>query len=193
MGGTFDPVHRGHLIVADLVRSRLELETVVFVPSHCPPHKSPAEITPAEQRYAMVLLAISTTPYFTCLRIEMERACPTYAGDTIEALKNLYGPDWELYFITGLDALPAIVNQEQSRTYPGQCRFVAATRPGYDKKIIETRIPVAFKPHVMIVEEPALAVSSTEIRQRVKEHLPIKHLVPDAVRDYIYANGLYRQ
>lgn len=193
MGGTFDPVHRGHLIVAELIRSRLELETVVFVPSHCPPHKKSNEITPAELRYAMVQLAISTTPYFTCSRIEMERSCPTYAGDTIEAFKKLYGTDREIYFITGLDALLNIVSRARARTYPGQCRLVAAARPGYDKTAITARIPGEFRPYVMIVEEPALAISSTEIRQRVKAHLPIDHLVPDAVRDYIYANGLYRQ
>jgi nicotinate-nucleotide adenylyltransferase len=193
MGGTFDPIHRGHLIAAELIRSSLELETVVFVPSHCPPHKALDEITPAELRYQMVLLAISATPGFSCSRIEMERGCPTYAGDTIEAFRTLYGDDQEIYFITGLDALPTIVDRERSRTYPGQCRVVAAARPGYDEAAIAVRVPDEFRPYVMIVEGPTLDVSSTEIRKRVRDGLPIGHMVPEAVRDYIYANGLYLQ
>jgi len=193
MGGTFDPIHRGHICAAETVRLRFDLQTVVFVPSQCPPHKKLSEITPAEHRYAMVQLAIAAMPCFSCSRIEMERCCPTYAGDTIEAFKILYGPEWEIYFITGLDALLNIVSRERARTYPGQCRLVAAARPGHDKTAVAARIPEEFRPYVTIVEEPALAISSTEVRQQVKAQLPIDHLVPDAVRNYIYANGLYRQ
>jgi nicotinate-nucleotide adenylyltransferase len=141
----------------------------------------------------MVQLAINTTPYFSCSRIELERSCPTYAGDTIEAFKKLYGTDQEIYFITGLDALLNIVSRERARTYPGLCCFVAAARPGYDIRSVEERVPEEFRPYVAIVGEPALAISSTQIRQRVQAGLSIDDLVPDAVRDYIYAHGLYRQ
>jgi nicotinate-nucleotide adenylyltransferase len=193
MGGTFDPIHWGHLRVADSIRAQFKLDKVIFIPSQCPPHKSISDIAPVEHRYAMVELAIAENPFFEASRIEIDRNCPTYAGDTIEAFKKLYGADGELYFITGIDALLTIVDQERSRTYPGLCRFVAAARPGYDSRAVEKRIPEEFRPYVIIVEELAPAISSTEIRQRVKDHLPIEHLVPDAVRDYILTGGLYRQ
>lgn len=191
MGGTFDPIHFGHLKIAEMIRLQFELEKVIFVPSHCPPHKSITDIAPVEHRYEMVNRAIAGNPFFEASRIEIERGCPTYAGDTIEAFKKMYGTNGELYFITGLDALLTIINRDRSRTYPGICRFIAAARPGYNKEEIGKHIPDDFQPSIAIVEEPALAISSTEIRRRVKARLSIAGMVPEQVKNYIIAHQLY--
>ncbi len=192
MGGTFDPIHNGHLTVAGLIQTKFALDKVIFVPSHCPPHKSLSEIAPVEHRYAMVRLAIDAYPYFEASRIEIDRDCPTFAGDTIEAFKRMYGRDCGIYFITGLDALLNIVNWERARTYPGICQLIAAARPGYNEATIEARIPPDFKPYISIIEEPSLALSSTDIRRKIRAGEPIDSMVPAAVRDYILKWGLYR-
>jgi nicotinate-nucleotide adenylyltransferase len=191
MGGTFDPIHFGHLTVAELIRSKFDLEKVIFVPAYCPPHKSMNYITAAEHRFAMVSEAIAGNSSFEASNIEKGFNCPAYAGDTIRAFKELYGKDSEIYFITGLDAVLTIINWDKSKTYPGLCQFVAATRPGYQKPEIEKRIPHDFRPYVTIIEEPALSISSTEIRHRVKTDQSIDTMVPKAVMDYIYRVGLY--
>ena len=192
MGGTFDPIHLGHLRVAEVAQSQFFLEKVVFVPARCPPHKSIKDITPVEHRFAMVELAIKDIPYFESSRIEMQRSCPSYAGDTIKAFKEKFGKECQMYFITGLDALLAIINWYKARTYPGLCHFVAATRPGYNRKEVEKRIPNDFLPYITIIEEPRLLISSTEIRSRVRAHKSIDEMVPKAVRDYISKWGLYQ-
>jgi len=191
MGGTFDPIHTGHLTVAEVIRSQFALDKVIFVPSQCPPHKGLSDIAPVEHRYAMVNLAIANNPFFESSRIEIDRLCPTYAGDTIEAFRKMYGKNWKLYFITGLDALLSIISQDRSRTYPGICHFIAAARPGYDSEAIEKSINPDFKQSITLIEEPALAISSTEIRERIKAHLPIENMVPAVVREYIANRGLY--
>jgi nicotinate-nucleotide adenylyltransferase len=191
MGGTFDPIHFGHLAVAEFVRSKFDLEKVVFVPAYCPPHKSMNDITAAEHRFAMVSAAIAGNSYFEASKIEMGCNCPTYAGDTIRAFKKTYGKESEIYFITGLDSVLTIINWDKSKTYPGLCNFIAAARPGYNREEIEERIPHDFRPYVTIIEEPSLSISSTEIRHRVKTDQPINNLVPKIVMDYIYRMGLY--
>jgi len=192
MGGTFDPIHLGHIKVAQIARARSRLRKVIFVAAHCPPHKSIKDITPAEHRFAMVELAIKDIPYFESSRIEMERSCPSYAGDTIKAFKERYGVDWQIYFITGLDALLTIINWDRARTYPGLCNFIAATRPGYNRKEIEKNVPVDFLPYITILEEPSLSISSKEIRSLVRAQKPIGDMVPKAVKDYIFKWALYQ-
>ena len=192
MGGTFDPIHLGHLKVAEVAQSRFSLEKVVFVPASCPPHKSIKDITPFEHRYEMVNLAINDIPHLESSRIEMEISCPCYAGDTIRAFKERYGKDWQIYFITGLDIFQNIMDRDRSRTYPGLCQFIAATRPGYNREEIEKSIPVDFLPYITILEEPRLSISSTEIRSRVKAQKPIDEMVPESVRDYISNWELYQ-
>ena len=192
MGGTFDPIHLGHIKVAMAARLRFHLEKVIFVAARCPPHKSINDITPSEHRYAMVELAIKDIPYFESSRIEMERNCPSYAGDTIKAFKEKYGDNWQIYFITGLDALLTIINWDRARTYPGLCQFIAATRPGYNREEIGKRIPSEFVPYITIMEEPRLSISSTTTRSRVKAHQSIDEMVPEDVRDYIITRGLYQ-
>ena len=192
MGGTFDPIHLGHLKVAEVAQSRFSLEKVVFVPARCPPHKSIKDITPFEHRYEMVNLTIKGMDYFESSRIEMEISCPCYAGDTIKAFKERYGKNWQICFITGLDIFQNIMDWNRSRTYPGLCLFIAATRPGYDQEEIEKSIPDDFLPYITILEEPRLSISSTEIRSRVKAHKSIDEMLPKVVRDYIVKWGLYQ-
>ena len=192
MGGTFDPIHLGHIKVAEIVRRQFSLGKVIFVAAHCPPHKSINDITPSEHRYAMVELAIKDIPYFESSHIEMERNCPSYAGDTIKVFKETYGDNWQIYFITGLDALLTIINWDRARTYPGLCQFIAATRPGYNREGIGKRIPSEFAPYITIMEEPRLSISSTAIRTRVKAQQSIDEMVPEDVRNYIISRGLYQ-
>ncbi len=191
MGGTFDPIHIGHLKVAEVAGSKLVLDRVVFVPAFCPPHKSLGDIAPVAHRFVMVSEAIAANSRFEVSGIEAGYQCPVYAGDTIRAFQKMEGDTRGIYFITGLDAILRIVNWHHARTYPGLCQFVAATRPGYDKTRIGREIPDAFRPYVTILEEPALSVSSTEIRRRVKTGQSIEEMVPKAVMDYIYRHGLY--
>jgi len=192
MGGTFDPIHLGHLKVAEVAQSRFSLEKVVFVPASCPPHKSLKDITAFKHRYEMVNLAINDIPHLESSRIEMEISCPCYAGDTIRVFKERYGEGWQIYFITGLDIFQTIMDWDRSRTYPGLCQFIAATRPGYNREEIEKSIPVDFLPYITILEEPRLSISSTEIRSRVKAQKPIDEMVPESVRDYISNWELYQ-
>jgi nicotinate-nucleotide adenylyltransferase len=169
----------------------MKLQKVIFVTAHCPPHKSPEQLSPVQHRHAMVELAVKDMPRFEPSCIEAELSCPTYAGDTIRYYKQAMGNAGELFFITGIDALLTISNWDQSRTYPGICRFVAAVRPGCDVEKIKKRIPVDFLSHVTILEEPYLSISSTDIRSRVKAHRSIEGMVPEAVQQYIFSNKLY--
>ena len=191
MGGTFDPIHVGHLRVAEVAASKLALDRVVFVPAFCPPHKSLGDIAPVAHRFAMVSEAVAGNSRYEVSGIEEGYQCPVYAGDTIRAFQKMEGDTRGIYFITGLDAILRIVNWDHARTYPGLCKFVAATRPGYDRARIDHEIPDAFRPYVTILEEPALSVSSTEIRHRVKTGQSIEQMVPKAVMDYICRHGLY--
>jgi nicotinate-nucleotide adenylyltransferase len=191
MGGTFDPIHVGHLTVAEVVRSKLALDRVVFVPAYCPPHKSINDITPVKHRFAMVSEAIAGNSRFEASGIEIGYQCPVYVGDTIRAFKEMEGDNRDIYFITGLDAILIMINWHRARIYPGLCQLVAATRPGYDKGEIESKIPDDFRPYITIIEEPSLSVSSTEIRHRVKTGQSIEDMVPKEVMDYIYRHGLY--
>ena len=191
MGGTFDPIHLGHLKAADVAREELDLQKVIFVTAYCPPHKSADEISPAVDRFAMVELAVQDYPNFETSRIEMEQSCPCYAGDTIKAFQKLFGRKHQIYFITGLDALLTIINWDKAKTYPGLCHFIAAARPGYKKELVEKKIPGNYLPYITILEEPSLSISSTEIRMRVHNGQSIDEMVPAAVRDYICTNNLY--
>jgi nicotinate-nucleotide adenylyltransferase len=191
MGGTFDPIHFGHLKAAEVARKELALQKVIFVTAYCPPHKLVHEISPAEDRFAMVELAVQDNLHFESSRIEMEQSCPCYAGDTIEAFQKQYGSEYQIYFITGLDALLTIINWDKAKTYPGLCYFIAAARPGYQKELVEKRIPADYHPYITILEEPSLSISSTEIRMRVNNNQSIDGMVPAPVRAYIYSNNLY--
>ncbi|RJQ32951.1 MAG: nicotinate-nucleotide adenylyltransferase [Peptococcaceae bacterium] len=183
MGGTFDPVHYGHLVTAEEARYEFRLGKVIFVPAGQPPHKTTSQISDPKHRYAMTRMAITTNPYFQVSSLEMERGGISYAIDTVRQVTGLY-PSAEIYFITGADAVLEILNWKNVEDLLSLCYFIAATRPGYRLDDL--------KENIFYMEVPALAISSSEIRQRVQEGKPIKYLLPEAVEDYINKHGLYR-
>ncbi len=188
MGGTFDPIHYGHLVTAEEVRVEFGLTDVIFVPSGSPPHKINRKITWAEHRYLMTVLATVTNLFFSVSRIEIDRKGPSFAIDTITQFRGIFGEDTELFFITGADAFLEMDKWYRAEDLVKMCRFVAATRPGYPIEKIDTR----FSKYIELIEVPALSISSTDIRKRVVENRSIKYLLPEAVEDYIFKNGLYR-
>lgn len=192
MGGSFDPIHNGHLHAAEQTKEVFGLEEVLFVPAYCPPHKSVDDLAPAVHRFEMAKLAVRDVPGFKASPVEFERACYTYAGDTINAIKEEYDVGWEFYFITGLDAILTIINWDKARTYPGISAFIAVVRPGYDLDRIKKELPAEFRPHVLFLQIKGISVSSTEIRDRVRSGMPISGLVPEAVKEYIEVQNLYR-
>ncbi len=192
MGGTFDPIHLGHIHAAEQAQERFKLDEVVFATAYCPPHKSVDELAPADQRALMVELAVKDHPGFTASRIEFRRACYTYAGDTIDEFKELYGSKWEYYFITGLDAVLTIINWDRARTYPGISKFIAVLRPGFDLEKIKFKIPGEFENSIIFLENASLPFSSTAIRERVKRNESIKGMAPDSVREYIERHSIYK-
>lgn len=195
MGGTFDPVHYGHLMTADEARWRFGLSTVIFVPNRHPPHKEPHEVSDPEHRYLMTFLATVTNPHFTVSRIEIDRPGPSYTIDTIRQLRDLYPSD-ELYYITGADALEQILRGQWHETEQllGLCQFIGANRPGYhldpERWSAENQLR-SYLPHIHTMEIPAMAISSTDIRARVREGRPITYLVPEPVEGYIKKHRLY--
>jgi len=197
MGGTFDPIHNGHLVTAEEARMQFGLEQVVFVPNRHPPHKDPSEVTDPEHRYLMTFLATVTNPYFTLSRIEIEREGPSYTIETIEEFRRLER-DATLYYITGADAIMQILKGEweESPRLLEMCEFIAATRPGFalEGDVVRSRNVTGHRlDNVHFMAIPALAISSTDIRKRVAEGRPIKYLVPEPVENYIGKHALYRR
>lgn len=194
MGGTFDPIHMGHLVTAEEVRHEFNVDEVLFVPTGHPPHKSTINMTTCEHRYLMTVLATAANPYFKVSRIEIEREGVTYTIDTIKELKRIYGPEVELYFITGADAVHKILEWKESAQLLQLCEFIAVTRPGYNKnellRQVET-LNTKYATTIHFLEVPALAISSSDIRRRLSEMKPIKYLVPQEVENYIKKHELY--
>ena len=194
MGGTFDPVHYGHLVTAEQAYYQFDLDKVVFVPSGQPPHKMGKQITSREHRYMMTVLATTSNPHFEVSSIEVDRSGPSYAIDTVRAFRDRYGYDVGLYFITGADAILEMLEWKDSDDLLDLCEFIAATRPGYalhSDKIEQIFGHRANKIHFL--EVPALAISSTDIRERLKDGRPVRYLLPDMVINYIELVGLYRE
>jgi nicotinate-nucleotide adenylyltransferase len=192
MGGTFDPVHYGHLLAAEECGRQLGLDRVVFVPTGAPPHKRERPITPSEDRYAMTLLATAGVREFFVSRTEIDRGRPSHTVDTLKEFLEEGGPPRELFFITGLDALLGIDTWKDYMRLPSLCTLVTATRPGYSVEGLE-RLPPEIRRALKLVEIPQFAISSTEIRERVREGRSIRFLVPHLVENYIECRGLYRQ
>ncbi len=197
MGGTFDPIHHGHLVTAEEARVQFGLDRVLFIPSGQPPHKDPAEVTPCEHRYLMAFLATVSNPHIGVSRLEIDRPGPSYTIDTIRLLAAEFA-GVELYYITGADAIIQIVrgDWERSPELLELCEFIAATRPGFALDLdVLRRNNCTGRPlvnvHVMTI--PALAISSTDIRTRVRTRRPIKYLVPEAVEAYIVKHRLYQE
>ncbi len=194
MGGTFDPIHYGHLVLAEQIRTQFELDRVVFIPAGRPPHKQDMDITSSHHRYSMTLLATITHPYFEVSKIEIENKNVSYTINTIRKLKSMYNSNTELYFITGADALNELETWKEPEELLKLCRFVAATRPGIDVKKLKEKIEYLNKKYnsqIIITDVPALAISSTDIRKRIKSGKSIKYIIPETVEHYIYKNNLY--
>ena len=192
MGGTFDPVHYGHLVTAEAALWKFALDEVVFVPTGHPWMKEHKEVSPAEDRYLMTVIATASNPRFSVSRIEVERDGPTYAVYTLQELRRQAEEELDLYFITGADAILEIFQWKDPDEVLGSAHFIAATRPGYDLARFESQAPTA-NPNVSVMPIPALAISSTEIRRRVREGEPIRYLLPEGVQTYIEKADLYRR
>ena len=188
MGGTFDPVHHGHLSAASEVQARLALDEVVFVPTGQPWQKATREVSAAEDRYLMTVVATASNPRFSVSRTDVDRPGPTYTKDTLHDLRASIGGDAELFFITGADALSAILGWHAADELFELAHFVGVSRPGYEPVDL-TAFPAGA---VTLLEVPALAISSSAVRARVAEGLPLWYLVPDGVVQYIDKRRLYR-
>ncbi|WP_275040656.1 nicotinate-nucleotide adenylyltransferase [Nocardiopsis xinjiangensis] len=186
MGGTFDPIHHGHLVAASEVAHLYGLDEVVFVPTGQPWQKDLAKVTPSEDRYLMTVIATAENPQFRVDRIEIDREGPTYTLDTLRELSASYGPEVDLYFITGADALGAILSWHNVDELFHLAHFVGCNRPGHH--LSDSGLPEG---KVSLVEVPALAISSSECRERVRKGEPIWYLVPDGIVRYINKTGLY--
>ena len=186
MGGTFDPIHHGHLVAASEVASLYQLDEVVFVPTGEPWQKDDREVSPAELRYLMTVIATASNPRFTVSRVDVDRPGLTY---TIDTLRDLHreNPDADLFFITGADALAQILSWKNADELFDLAQFVGVTRPGHE--LSGAGLP---QDRVSLMEVPAMAISSTDCRDRVRRGEPVWYLVPDGVVQFIAKYGLYR-
>ena len=184
MGGTFDPIHHGHLVAASEVASAFKLDGVLFVPTGEPWQKS--KVTDSEHRYLMSVIATASNPRFTVSRVDIDRDGPTYTVDTLKDIHEAY-PEAELFFITGADAIKQILEwKDVDQVWP-LAHFVAVTRPGH-----KLELPKAPAGAISVLEIPALAISSTDVRARVASGDPVWYLVPDGVVQYIGKHNLYQ-
>ncbi|NWJ72843.1 nicotinate-nucleotide adenylyltransferase [Pseudonocardia sp. ICBG1122] len=185
MGGTFDPVHHGHLVAASEVADRFALDEVIFVPTGRPWQKTGRDVSPAEDRYLMTVIATASNPRFSVSRVDVDRDGPTYTADTLADLHDAM-PDAQLFFITGADALQQILSWRKVDELFRYAHFVGVTRPGYE--LADGHLPQG---SVTTVEVPAMAISSSECRARVGAGRPVWYLVPDGVVQYISKRSLY--
>lgn len=192
IGGTFDPIHAGHLIMAEQARDQLGLEQVVFVPAGQPPHKVTVRITTAHHRLAMVQLAIADHDDFAFSRIDLDREGPCYSVDTIALLQAAWGPEARIHFLIGEDSLRDLPKWYQPERLLGMCQIVAVQRPGYSVDVDTLDMQLAgAADRIQSIASPLIDISSTEIRQRVREKRSIRYLVPEPVRRYIEQHDLY--
>jgi nicotinate-nucleotide adenylyltransferase len=186
MGGTFDPIHHGHLVAASEVADRFRLDEVIFVPTGQPWQKAGREVSRPEDRYLMTVVATASNPRFSVSRVDIDRAGPTYTADTLSDL-HAERPEAELFFITGADALAQILSWRRVDELFALAHFVGVTRPGY--VLGDDHLPDGA---VSLVEVPAMAISSTDCRRRVADGRPVWYLVPDGVVQYISKRHLYQ-
>lgn len=194
MGGTFDPIHIGHLVTAEAVRMEFGLEKVLFIPAGNPPHKQDSKVTDAVKRYIMTELATCSNPYFYASAIEVERQGLSYTVDTVRALLEQLGQNTEIYFITGADAIAELPTWERIEDLLHICHFVGATRPGIISSL--DQVIRHFGPQgrrkIHRLATPELEISSTDIRERIRQNRSIRYIVPESVEQYILKEGLYR-
>jgi len=193
LGGTFDPVHNGHLIVAEEVKTRLNLVEIIFVPAGQPWLKAAKPISPAEHRLQMLRLAIADKPYFKLSTIEIERTGPSYTIDTIDELRDKFGSEDELFFILGWDSLAELPQWREPSRLIKMCYLVAVPRPGYPRPKLKTLEVIirGLSQRVMLMKKPEIDISASVIRERVARGLSIRHLVPEPVNRYIKEHRLY--
>ncbi|MBS3994740.1 MAG: nicotinate-nucleotide adenylyltransferase [Alkaliphilus sp.] len=194
MGGTFDPIHFGHLVIAEQIRCEYNLEKVLFVPAGIPPHKTEVKISESKHRYFMTLLATITNPYFEVSKIELDNDEVSYTINTIKKIKEIYQKDTELFFITGADAVCELDTWKNVKELLHSVNFIAATRPGLDSSVVDEKIhelEIKNNAYIRKINVPALAISSTDIREKIKKQQSIKYLLPESVEYYIYKHGLY--
>jgi nicotinate-nucleotide adenylyltransferase len=191
MGGTFDPLHWVHLIMAEEARTRFDLERVLFIPTGQPPHKSDYRVSSAEDRYAMVLLGIASNPAFEGSRMEIEREGPSYSVDTLRRLRDECGRDAGIYFIVGADEALCLPQWHEADRLPDLTRFLVAPRPGFDLGELKAKLPARLYDAIDFLPMTPVDISATDIRARVADGRTIKYLVPDAVEAYIRKHKLY--
>ncbi len=192
-GGTFDPIHLGHISIAEDVRVNLSLDRVIFIPARNPWLKADQEITDGKDRLQMVQLAIASNPHFEASAAEMERSGPSYTVDTVEAMKEEFGPGEELYFIAGSDAVMDMLRWREPERVMSLCRIAGVRRPGAPEIDVESLKPLipAISSCLSVIDVAQLDISSTVIRERVRAGQSIRKMVPDEVEQYIHENGLY--
>ena len=188
MGGTFDPIHHGHLVAASEVQSWFDLDEVIFVPTGEPWQKADRDVSPAEHRYLMTVIATAANPRFEVSRVDIDRSGPTYTIDTLRELTALH-PDADLYFITGADAMAALLTWQDHEELFELAHFVGCTRPGHE--LTDVTLEGLPRDRITLVEIPALTISSTDCRHRVASGEPVWYLVPDGVVQYIGKHELY--
>jgi nicotinate-nucleotide adenylyltransferase len=192
MGGTFDPIHLGHLVTAEQARADLDLAEVIFLPAGAPWQKS-RDVTPAEHRYLMTVLATAANPAFSVSRLEIDAEGPSYTVDTLRRVRAAMDREGgssrdELFFITGADAILNILTWKDADEVLDLATFVAATRPGHDLADLERE---GLRDRVVQLDVPALAISSTDVRERFAAGRAVRYLVPREVEEYIRKHGLY--
>jgi nicotinate-nucleotide adenylyltransferase len=193
LGGTFDPPHIGHLVIAQEAITQLRLSQVIFAPARQPPHKRAQDLTSIEHRLAMVRLAIATQPRFTLSRVDVDREGPTYTVDTIRLLCERLGENVDVYFIMGLDSLANILSWHTPEQLIQLCRLAVFNRPGFSVNLdeLESKLP-GLHERVVFIPAPALEIAASDLQRRVRVGAPIAHLVPEAVAAYIAEHRLYR-
>ena len=194
LGGTFDPIHHGHLLAAEEARYQLALDRVLFVPAGVPPHKPARPISPASHRVRMVELAIAGKSHFTLSRVDVDRPDPCYTVDTLELLRAEWGPDPRFFFIEGADSLSDIAGWYQPRRLIELCELAVVERPGFaiDLASLEKRLP-GLTDRLHLVKMPLLEISSSDLRARVRAGRSISYLVPREVEAYVRQHRLYRE
>jgi len=191
IGGTFDPIHHGHLFVAEEARVRYALDRVVIIPHGQAPHKDQSGISPGEHRFAMCALAAAANPAFEASRIELDRPGRSYTIDTLLALRDEHGASAELHFLIGADAVLEIMTWYRPDDVLREAKFIAVNRPGSDLSTLADVIGKKRAARVLTMHVPGLEISSTDIRRRVRVGEAVRYLVPDVVAEYIEAEGLY--
>jgi len=195
LGGTFDPIHYGHLIIAEEIREFCKLDKVIFIPTGLPPHKTGRRVTDPEHRYNMLTAATASNPKFDVSRVEIDREGYTYTVDTLKQLKGIYGQNSEVFFITGADVIHELLTWKEYMQVFTMCEFIAAFRPGIDREVFVREINSLqdnYSAKIHMVETPVIDISSTDIRKRICDNKTIKYLVPESIEDYIRKFGLYK-